>query len=88
MSWSITLIGKPENVSVALDEYASRMTDGQSKIEFESALPHMKGIVNENFGQYPPLIKLSASGYGYSENGEQKQRQLAVSVELIYDALV
>lgn len=87
MSWSIILIGSPENVSKALTEQSDKM-EGQSKKEYDSALPHMVGLVNENFGSDNPIVKITAAGHGYLADGEQKQRNCTVSVERIYGMLV
>lgn len=70
MSWSITFIGKPENVSKALNEHSGKI-DGQSKIEYDEALPHLDALVNQNFNsneQYPPVIKIVASGHGQKDS--------------------
>lgn len=86
MSWSICFIGKPENVAKALYDQSAKM-EGQSKIEYDSALPHMVALVNETFGnEY--LTKINANGHGYAVGDEQKNRQLAISIELIYNNLV
>jgi len=87
MSWSVQFIGKPENVVTALEKESAKLTD-QSKVEFDSALPSLIGIVKENFGENVPLVKLVASGHGYAKDDVQVQRQLTVSVELIYGVLV
>jgi hypothetical protein len=83
MSWSITIIGHPANVATALTAQSEKL-DGQSKVEFDSALPHMVALVNENFnseGLQQPVIKLAASGHGYAANGEQKQRSFTATIE-------
>lgn len=88
MSWSISFIGKPENVAQALQDYvANSKIDGQSKIEFESALPSLVGLVSQNFGNQE-LIHISASGSGYAVNGEQQNRRCVVEIKGIYGALV
>jgi hypothetical protein len=81
-------IGKPENVADALQKESEKMSDQQSKLEYDSALPHLIGIVKENFGTTVPIIKLAAAGHGYASNGEQKQRQLTANIELMYGTLV
>jgi hypothetical protein len=87
MSWSITFIGKPENIALALEEESTKL-DGQSKLEYDSALPHLVALVKENFGNDKPIVKVAANGYGYAVGDEQKERYLAVSVERIYGTLV
>lgn len=86
MSWSVQFIGTPEKVAEALTAHSGKLSD-QSKVEFDSALPHMVGICNENFGT-GAKIKLAASGHGYAVNEKQQQRQLIVSVETFYAELV
>ncbi len=86
MSWSISIIGKPENVANALTVQSEKF-EGQSKVEFDSALPHFVALVNENFGS-GQLVKLTASGHGYAVDGEQKNRQCVCSLEVFYATLV
>lgn len=64
MSWSVYLIGSPENVSKALDTNSTNLS-GQSKAEFDAALPHIKALVEQNVNKnYPIAIKLNANGHG------------------------
>lgn len=66
MSWSVTFIGKPDNVSKALHAQ-SELLSGYSKEQYDAALPHLDGLVCQNFNadeKYPPVIKLVASGHG------------------------
>jgi hypothetical protein len=86
MSWSVVFIGKPENVAAALNEQSEKL-DGASKVEYDAALPHLVGIVEQNFGENSPAVKITANGHGYT-NGEQSSRQLTVSIELMYGTLV
>lgn len=84
------MIGKPANVSAALTANSAKL-DGQSKVEFDSALPHLIALANENFEsdeQYTPLIRLEASGHGTAQGGEQKNRTFKCSIERIYGMLV
>lgn len=81
MSWSITLIGKPENVSKALEDNSEKLS-GLSKTEYDDALPHFIGLVKQNFGT-SNLIKINASGHG-----TDNQRQCVVSIENIYGVIV
>lgn len=87
MSWSITIIGKPENVAKALEEQSAKLT-GQSKVEYDDALPHFAALVNQNFGADPSLVRIIASGHGYASEGVQKQRQCTVTLECFYGTLV
>jgi hypothetical protein len=87
MSWSITFIGKPENVAKALEEESVKL-NGLSKDEYDAAVPHFIAIVKQNYGgDKPPMIKISASGSGYTSNGKE-QRQCTVSVEAWYGIIV
>lgn len=90
MSWGISLIGKSANVATALDDYSTKL-EGQSKIEFDAALPALRALVLENFGKgdYPePVIRLDASGTGSSRDGEQLARNVTVKIEPFYSKLV
>lgn len=87
MSWSIKLIGKPDNVAKALTVQSDKM-EGQSKIEYDAALPHMVGLVMQNFGDNTPIIIITANGHGYASAGEQIQRYCAVNIEAVYGNIV
>ena len=64
MSWSVNYIGSPENVSAALDKHSSEIT-GQSKAEYDAALPHIKALVEQNTNaNHPIAIKVDANGHG------------------------
>lgn len=90
MSWSTTIIGHPANIASALTAQSETL-EGQSKVEFDSALPHMVALVNENFnpaGMAPPVVKLAASGHGYAHGDEQQQRHFTATIEVIYATIV
>ena len=80
MSWVITFIGNTENVVNALGEHSTK-PEGQSKLEYDSALPYLIGLVKENFGNQIQVVKVNVSGYGYAANGEQKQRCCTAFIE-------
>ena len=85
MSWSITLIGKPENIVAALKEQSEKLS-GMSKTEFDDALPHLVGLVEQNFNTTTtagPVINLTASGHGYDN-----YRQCTVSIQPLAGNLV
>lgn len=70
MSWSVTFIGKPENISKALKANSEQLS-GYSKEEFDAALPHLEALVSQNFNakeEYTPVMKLVASGHGQKDN--------------------
>lgn len=88
MSWSVNYIGTAQNIINALNEQSEKFT-GQTKEEFDAALPHIRGLLAENYApEKPPLLKLDASGSGYSVGGEQKQRQCSVQIQQLWGALV
>lgn len=87
MSWSISFIGKPEKVVEALEAHSSKL-DGYSKVEYDKALPHMVGIVKENFGNEGELVKCTASGHGYIVNNVPQQGHLNCEITSIYGILV
>jgi hypothetical protein len=94
MSWSVSYIGTPQKVAEALyDE--SRKLSGQSKVEFDAALPNLACLVGQNFtdeenGKDPPIVKLTASGHGSatgipgSTASKQIDRNCVVSLERIW----
>jgi hypothetical protein len=84
MSWSIGFIGKPEKVIEALEAESGKMS-GESKVEYDEALPHLIVLVKQNFGTNYP-VKITASGHG--QTGEKPHRQLTASIELVYNLLV
>jgi hypothetical protein len=86
MSWSKTVIGKPENVAAALEAHSETL-GGASKIEYDQALPHMVGLVKQNIGSNM-VVKVTASGHGYVENGVIKNNQCSFNLEMFYAELV
>lgn len=77
MSYSVTFIGKSENIAEALKEKSNEL-QGPSKVEFDAALPHLVGLLEQNFNSSGnPVLKLVASGHGH-DNYRQ------CSVELTY----
>lgn len=67
MSWNVTFLGKPENVVSALKNHSTKLADA-SKREYDAALPHMIGLVEQNFNNTEgndPVVKIEASGSGY-----------------------
>ena len=87
MSWSIQFIGKPENVVKALNEQSVKFNN-QSRVEYDSALPHMVALVKENFGPDDIVLKIIASGHGMANAKEQIDRYFTISIERIYGVIV
>jgi hypothetical protein len=72
MSWSVSLIGSPAKVKEALVAQAAKQS-GQCKAEMDAALPHILGLVDQNYvteagakSGYTSggLVKVEASGSG------------------------
>lgn len=94
MSWSISLIGKPENVAAELDKFNAG--NEQSQAEFDAAKPHLQALLRENFvteegaakGYSLPTIEFSASGSGTAVNGQPVSGNCAVSIQPKWTKLV
>lgn len=83
MSWSVTLIGKTENIVAALKAHSEAMA-GLSKVEFDAALPHLCGLVEQNFNtDGSPVMQLQASGHGHDN-----YRQCTVTLSFLGGQLV
>lgn len=95
MSWSVLLIGTPANIAKALEDESAKL-DGQSKIEFDAAKPHLAALVLENFANaepyITPLVQLEAGGHGYAtgtpDNTQQVYRTIQVKITPLYGRLV
>jgi len=89
MSWSIDLMGKPENVAIALTAESVKMS-GDSKAEYDAALPHMVGLVQQNYGNSSVVIHVTANGSGYVaiDDTNTGNRSCNVKIETIYTELV
>ena len=70
MSWNIEFAGTPEEVVKQLKEESNQL-DGNSKKEYDAALPFMIGLVNQNYGN--PEYQVKISGYGHG--GERYQAE-------------
>jgi hypothetical protein len=87
MSWSVSMLGRPEKVAAALEEHAGTLS-GQSKVEYEAAAPHLVALVKQNFAPTDIVVKLEAAGSGYTEGGVEKNRSLSVKLEYSYTKLL
>ncbi len=66
MSWSAYYIGTPDKLTEALQKQSETLT-GNCKMEFDAALPHMVGLIQQNKGaDKSPVLSLAASGSAYS----------------------
>jgi hypothetical protein len=88
MSWSVLLIGSPENIVSALNKESDRLT-GDSKAEFDKVLPALTTLVQQNYNaDNPTALKLQANGHAYSTNGEPKYGTCNIVIENLGSALV
>lgn len=91
MSWSVSCVGKPQNIINHLKEYGNSLT-GMSKEEFDAALPHLVGMIEQNKYMVDgvdqtPLLNIVASGSGYVA-GTTESRNCVVKIETNYFKLV
>ena len=85
MSWSVSAAGTRAEIAAELDRYGAQLT-GQSKIEFDGAVPHLKALVEQNFHKDgDPKLQLSAYGSGWAatsaEGTEQVSRDCGVTLK-------
>lgn len=68
MSWSCNLVGTPEKITERLNKMSTEL-GGQSKEEFDNALPHLTALlaanVNKKYG--PVMVELNANGHATFE---------------------
>lgn len=87
MSWSVAIVGSPDRVVEALKGHSETLKT-QCKVEFDDALPHLIGLVQQAFNRTPEAkpvgVKLSASGSGYGVGADQRDRSITVSLETLY----
>ena len=88
MSWSISFIGQTGKVAAALNEYSNKL-DGVSKQEYDSSLPYLVGLVQQNTeATYDPVVKIEANGSGYWHDAKHMQNTVRVTLERIYGIIV
>lgn len=84
MSWSVTFIGNPQKIVQALKDNSEKLS-GVSKDEFDAALPHLIGLVEQNYNTYQePVIHLTANGHGQQD----KYCNCLVSIQLLGGIIV
>jgi hypothetical protein len=89
MSWSVSVIGKPESVAAKLDEIAGTLS-GQSLEEYNEALPHLQGLVRQvvtTSDGHGSLVNLRASGHATFANGQKTYGQVSVALDPWYGTL-
>jgi|GEM_PF-2231670 len=90
MSWSVEFFGKPKAVAKAISEHSENL-EGQSKEEYDNALPHLVGLVAQNFSPINPekIIRIMAHGHGTkNDTGEIVDRDCVVAIETTYGLVV
>jgi hypothetical protein len=80
MSWSVNFKGKPADVVKSLRDESAKLS-GQSKVEYDDALPHVVALVEQNFGNPTSEVKLSANGSGSAQGGKQFNRSCSVTLQ-------
>lgn len=89
MSWSVSYLGRPAKIVEALVAESSRL-EGQSKAEFDEALPHMTALLNMNFtlensfGRVEPQIRFTANGHG-SVGADNKKLSSVFQMKIEHD---
>lgn len=97
MSWSCDYVGTADKIAAALKVDSEKMT-GQSKVEFDAALPHLVGLLENIFddpaatGGQTRITTLQANGSGSTKtvDGQTQQvsRSVYVKLETAYAMLV
>lgn len=85
MSYSVSFIGKPSKISEALSNYSEKLS-GQSKQEYDEALPHLKALVESNVGD--KVVQINANGHASFTNGEKTEGHCQVTITSVYGACV
>ena len=88
MSWSISVIGTPENVIKYIEKESGRLT-GDSKEEFDAAKPNIISLINMNYNtSYPQMaIEVTANGHRYTSD-YQKYGTCSISIKQAGSVLV
>ena len=86
MSWSVNFLGTPNKVSEALTAQSEKLS-GQSKQEFDDALPHMKALIESNVGDNK-YVKLVANGHATFTDGVKTEGYTVVNIEAAYGLVV
>jgi hypothetical protein len=83
MSWSFSSKGTPDVVAKAAEDYGATLS-GQSKLEFDEALPHMVGLIRQTFESRPdrkaPTIQVNAFGSGSAQGDQQLERSCSFTI--------
>lgn len=80
MSFSITLVGKPEAIKRKLAEESGRLTD-QSKVEFDAVRPALETLLDQQVGH--GAVHLSANGHASFRDGVKTSGQCTVELKTL-----
>jgi hypothetical protein len=80
MSFSITVIGKPDAIKRKLAEESARLT-AQSKIEFDAVKPALETILDQQVGN--TAVLLNANGHASFTDGVKTSGQCTVEVKTL-----
>jgi hypothetical protein len=80
MSFSVTFVGKPEAIKRSLERHSAELT-GQSKEEFDTVLPALETILDQNVGN--GCVRLDANGHASFTDGVKTYGNCSVSVAVL-----
>lgn len=82
MSWSISVVGRPDAIVSALKNESDRLT-AASKAEFDEALPHLVALLRQNYNKNgDPVLELTANGHGVIKTGTGEREYCSCNVSL------
>lgn len=88
MSWSFNAAGKPADLVAALRAESERLT-GNSKSEFDEALPHLIGLIELNSCEHPDQrIDLEANGHAVFADGKKSSSNCSVNISSFYKRIL
>jgi len=90
MSWSLNVIGRPEDLVRELEIQSTRLT-GDSKAEFDQAAPHLKALIEMNVGGRdgaPPILAVNANGHACRTDGVVTYSQASVRIHSVTERVL
>lgn len=80
MSWSISVIGKPEAIKRALARQSGTLS-GQSKEEFDAAKPALETLLDQNVEN--GVVQLDANGHASFTDGKKTYATCSASLKTL-----
>lgn len=77
MSFSITVIGKPDAIKRRLNTHSTELS-GQNKAEFDAVLPSLETVLDQNVGN--EIVRLEANGHASFAGDVKTYGKCSVSV--------